>query len=69
MLSATPALTWISVILVTITSFFYNKAIAQESIHKKALKHSKTLKAGKKAFQSKDYALAQKLFRLHLAPL
>ena len=40
--------------------------MAQESIHKKALKHSKTLQAGKKAFRHKDYVLAQKLFRLHL---
>ncbi len=44
----------------------HSKAIAKESIHKKALKYSKSLHAGKKAFQQKDYVRAQKHFRHHL---
>ena len=55
----------IGIALISLASL-YGKAIAQESIHKKALKHSKSLKAGKKAFQNKDYVRAQKHFRHHL---
>ena len=55
----------IGTLLIVLTSF-YGKAIAQESIHKKALKYSKSLKAGKKAFQQKDYVRAQQHFRHHL---
>ena len=55
----------IGIILITLSSL-YGTAIAQESIHKKALKYSKSLKAGKKAFQNKDYVRAQKHFRHHL---
>ena len=53
------------ILLIVLTSF-YGKAIAKESIHKKALKYSKSLKAGKKAFQQRDYVRAQKHFRHHL---
>ena len=55
----------IGIVLITLSPL-YGTAIAQESIHKKALKYSKSLKAGKKAFQNKDYVRAQKHFRHHL---
>lgn len=55
----------VGIVLIALSSL-YGKAIAKESIHKKALKYSKSLKAGRKAFQSKDYVRAQKHFRHHL---
>jgi len=59
------ALALIGLVLMMLSSL-YVKALAQESIHKKALKYSKSLKAGQKAFQNKDYVQAQKHFRNHL---
>ncbi len=55
----------IGIVSITLSSL-YGKALARESIHKKALKYSKSLKAGKKAFQNRDYVRAQKHFRQHL---
>lgn len=45
---------------------FHGKAIADKSIHKRALRHSKSLKIGKRAFQEGNYKKAKDYFRLHL---
>lgn len=53
-------------ITLVLLSSFHVKAIAQKSIHKKALKYSKNLKIARKAFQNRDYVRAQQYFRRHL---